>query len=382
MRKIPFGRPLLDEREKQAVRDVLDGDILVHGPRAKQFDKDFAEKIGVKHAISVSSCTAGLHLYYFSRGIGVGDEVIVPAQTHVATAHAVSLCGAKPVFVDCEPLTGNIDLDQIEEKITPSTRAISIVHFLGMPVDMNRLLTIADKHGLEVLEDCALALGTRFQGKHAGTLGIAGAFSFYPVKHITSAEGGMITTNDDKLAARLIRQKAFGVDRTVSERQVPGVYDVDMLGFNYRMSEVHAAIGIEQLKKADAFLKIREQNYHHLASALKGITDITLLESTQEDFVSSYYCLSIVLSASLRASRLEIVKYLNDNGVGTSVYYPHPVPLLKFYNSDGAVSPANYPNASAISYGSIALPVGAHLNMEDMEYIGQQVKVAIQSVRK
>ena len=354
----------------------------MHGPRAKQFDKDFAEKIGVKHAISVSSCTAGLHLYYFSRGIGVGDEVIVPAQTHVATAHAVSLCGAKPVFVDCEPLTGNIDLDQIEEKITPSTRAISIVHFLGMPVDMNRLLTIADKHGLEVLEDCALALGTRFQGKHAGTLGIAGAFSFYPVKHITSAEGGMITTNDDKLAARLIRQKAFGVDRTVSERQVPGVYDVDMLGFNYRMSEVHAAIGIEQLKKADAFLKIREQNYHHLASALKGITDITLLESTQEDFVSSYYCLSIVLSASLRASRLEIVKYLNDNGVGTSVYYPNPVPLLKFYNSDGAVSPANYPNASAISYGSIALPVGAHLNMEDMEYIGQQVKVAIQSVRK
>lgn len=231
-RTVKFGKPIIGQEEMDAVMEVLSGDILVHGPKAHEFEEHFAAFTGANHAISVSSCTAALHLSYFVLGIGKGDEVIVPAQSHVATAHAVELTGAKPVFVDAEPSTGNIDIDRIEANITPATKAISLVHFLGMPVDMDRIMKIATSRNLRVVEDCALAIGTYFKGKHAGLFGDTGCFSFYPVKHFTTAEGGMILTKTPEHAHKFGRQKAFGVDRTVSERKVPGVYDVDMLGFN------------------------------------------------------------------------------------------------------------------------------------------------------
>src|SRR3989338_6141324 len=179
---------------------VLDGPILVHGPKSKEFESDFAAYTKAPHAVSVSSCTAGLHLMYFSKGLGPGDEVIVPAQTHTATAHAVELCGAKPVFVDAEKKTGNIDIGKIEAAITKRTKAISVVHYLGMPVDMEKVVKIADKHNLFVVEDCALAIGSFFKGIHAGLHGDAGSFSFYPVKHITTAEGGMVITRHKEIA--------------------------------------------------------------------------------------------------------------------------------------------------------------------------------------
>jgi perosamine synthetase len=180
-RNIPFGRPLIGDEERRAVQEVLQGPILVHGPRAVAFEKAFAAWTQAPHAVSVSSCTAALHLLYFSWGFGPGDEVIVPAQTHTATAHAVELVGAKPVFVDAERATGNIDIAAIEAALTSRTRAISLVHYLGVPVDMDRINAIAGKRGLKVLEDAALAIGTKHKGTHAGLLGDAGCFSFYPV---------------------------------------------------------------------------------------------------------------------------------------------------------------------------------------------------------
>jgi perosamine synthetase len=163
VRKIPFGRPIIGKEEKRAVMDVLEGPILVHGPRSKAFEDDFAAFAGAAHAVSVSSCTSALHLAYFDLGIGSDDEVIVPAQTHSATAHAVEFTGARPVFVDAEMKTGNIDIGQIEEQITENTRAISVVHFLGMPVAMDKVMAIANRHQLFVVEDCALAIGSYYR---------------------------------------------------------------------------------------------------------------------------------------------------------------------------------------------------------------------------
>jgi dTDP-4-amino-4,6-dideoxygalactose transaminase len=372
---------MIGDEEKTAVMEVLEGPILVHGPRSKEFETNFASFTGAGHAVSVSSCTAAMHLVYFYLGLGPGDEVIVPAQTHTATAHAVELTGAKPVFVDAELETGNMDIDAIAEKITERTRVISIVHYLGMPVDMLRINAIAAKQNLFVLEDCALAIGTKYKDIHAGLLGDVGCFSFYPVKHMTTAEGGMLITKDEQIASKIERQRAFGVDRHMGERKIPGVYDVNMLGYNYRMNEIQAAIGIEQLKKIDMFRERREENYRILAAGLKDISEVVLFKSTADIFQSSYYCLSILLDDAHLEKRFEIVSYLKQQGIGTSVYYPKPVPHMTYYRDKYGYGDDSYPVAARISYGSIALPVGPHLDSEDMEYIIETIKNAFYEVK-
>ena len=367
-RNISFGAPMIGEEERSAVLDVLAGPILVHGPRATRFEKDFAEYVGSPEAVSVSSCTAGMHLVWFTLGFGPGDEIIVPAQTHTATAHAIEFTGAKPVFVDADATTGNIDITAMEAAITPRTRAIAVVHFLGMPVDMTGVLEISRRHKLFVLEDCALAVGTKLDDTHAGLMGDVGVFSFYPVKHMTTAEGGMIITRDADLAARLKLRKAFGVDRTHGERKIPGTYDVVALGFNYRMSEIHAAIGVEQVKKLPSFLAKRASNYKVLSERLAGVQGIQQLASSEGRFLSSYYCLSVMLDSQLAPRRVDIVKALNSRGVGTSVYYPQPVPRMGFYREKYGWKDGAYPNAECISDCSIALSVGPHLTEDDMNY--------------
>ena len=377
MREVPFGRPLIDAAEREAVAEVLRGPILVHGPKSKAFEDAFGAYVKAPHAVSVSSCTAGMHLFYFANNIGAGDEVIVPAQTHVATAHAVEVCGARCVFVDAEARTGNIDLEQLEAAVTERTKAIAVVHYLGLPVDMARVQAVADKHGLKVLEDCALAVGSELDGVHAGLHGDAGCFSFYPVKHLTTAEGGMLITKDAALASSIKLKRAFGVDRTPGERTIPGVYDVVSLGFNYRMNEIEAVIGIEQVKKADYILAKRAENYHALRNGLQEIDEITLFATTDARFKSSYYCMSVILNDSMANKRYEIIKSLKENGVGTSVYYPKPVPHMLYYKEKYGYTEADYPAASRISYNSIALPVGPHLDIEDMSYIVASLKQAI-----
>lgn len=373
-RDIAFGKPMIGDEERRAVMEVMGGSQLVHGPRAKQFENDFVRFIGGGQALSTASCTAGLHLAYFYLEVGPGDEVLVPAQTHVATAHSVEYTGAKPVFVDADFDTGNIDVSQIEAAITPRTKAISVVHYLGRPVDMDHVMAIARKHGLFVVEDCALAIGGRFKGKHVGLIGDVGVFSFYPVKHITTAEGGMFITHHDHIAARVQRLKAFGYDKMVGERAVPGLYDVDLLGYNYRMNELEAAIGIEQLKRAHGFLAKRAENDAALRKALEEIDEITCLAPGGGDFEHAHYCLVVVLSDSIAAKRYDIISGLRELGVGTSVYYPGPVPHLKYYREKYDLGGIAYPNATRISNQSIALSVGPHLNADDMDYVGKMLK--------
>jgi perosamine synthetase len=378
--RIPFGKPMIGEEERQAVAEVLEGNILVHGPRAEAFESEFAKFTGAPFAVSVSSCTAGMHLLYFCLGCGPGDEVIVPAQTHVATAHAVELTGAKPVFVDAETETGNIDIKMIEEAITPSTRAIAVVHYLGVPVDMVKIMEIAKKHDLFVLEDCALSPGACIDDIHTGLLGDAGVFSFYPVKHITSAEGGMIITRHEDLAAEAKLKKAFGVNRTHMERKIPGVYDTTALGFNYRMSELHAAIGFEQTKKLPQFLKARKENFTQLRNQLIEIKGLSVLDQPTGRFASSHYCLSLQLQDELAASREKIMQALTAKGIGSSIYYPQPVPRMTYYREKYDYDKSKYKVAAMLSDTSIALPVGPHLSKNDMDVIADELSIIIEGI--
>lgn len=367
-KEIPFGQPILGKEEKKAVEDVLSGPILVHGPKSELFESSFAEFTGAPHAISVSSCTAGMHLIYHALGFGSGDEVIVPSQTHVATAHAVELTGARPVFVDANINSGNIEVDSIEAMITPRTKALAVVHYLGVPANMEKISEIAKKHCLFLLEDCALSPGASFNGVHTGLVGDAGCFSFYPVKHLTTAEGGMIILKDQALAEKLRLLKAFGVNRSHGERKIPGEYDVIDLGYNYRMSEVHAAIGIEQMKKLPTFLQKRKENFLSLEDALAGLDGFHILpQPIDETRTSSHYCMGILLEPELVQKRPEIMDKLKYLGIGTSIYYPHPVPHMSYYrNKYGLI---DCTNAELISNSIIALPVGPHLDSNDMQTI-------------
>ena len=263
---------MIGEEERRAVLDVLTGPILTHGPRVHEFEQVFARFTQAPFAVATGSCTAALHLAYLHLGIGPGDEVIVPTQSHVATAHAVEYCGARPVFVDSEPRTGNIDVDAIEACVTERTRALSVVHYLGLPVDMDRVMPIARRHNLFVVEDCALAIGTYYKGVHAGLIGDAGCFSFYPVKHITTAEGGMLITRHADVARSVSMQRAFGIDRNVvSQRKTPGDYDVERLGFNYRLNEIGAAMGLAQMQRVGSFLAKRRENDRALRERLADV---------------------------------------------------------------------------------------------------------------
>jgi dTDP-4-amino-4,6-dideoxygalactose transaminase len=299
--------------------------------------------------------------------------VIVPAMTHVATAHAVEFVGAKPVFVDAEPRTGNIDIDQIEEAITPKTKALSLVHFLGMPVDMDRINEIAKKHGLFVVEDSALAFGTQYKGVHAGLLGDIGLFSMYPVKHITTLEGGLVLSKHPEVLEKIALQRAFGVDRTHGERKIPGQYDVNMLGFNYRMNELQAAIGTIQVDRLAGFLRKRKENHEIISRKLEEIEQIHQFESSSGNFQSSYYCKSIVLQGGLEKKRIEMIEALTERGVGTSIYYPRPVPELTYYREKYGSGAGAFPEAAKIAHHSIALPVGPHLQPGDAEYVADAI---------
>ena len=372
---------MIGEEERDAVAEVLAGHVLVHGPKAKEFEQAFAEFTNAPHAVSVASCTAGMNLMYFTLGYGPGDEVIVPAQTHVATAHAVELTGARPIFVDVDPTTGNIDISKIETVITSRTRAIAVVHYLGVPVDMPRIMEIAKRRDLFVLEDCALSPGAKIGGIHTGLHGDAGVFSFYPVKHITTAEGGMVVLKDAELAERIKLKKAFGVDRTHGERKIPGLYDALELGFNYRMSEIHAAIGIEQVKKLPDFLAKRAQNHETLSELLRYVGGISVLPAPHGRLHSSHYCLSIILNDDLASKRQEIMEALTSRGIGSSIYYPQPVPRMTYYRTKYGYDSSQFKHAARLSDHSIALPVGPHLNITDMQAVANNLTEIIKGIR-
>ncbi|HVW19105.1 MAG TPA: DegT/DnrJ/EryC1/StrS family aminotransferase [Solirubrobacteraceae bacterium] len=379
---IPFGKPMIGDEEREAVAEVLAGTTLTHGPRVKEFEAAFAEFTGAPHAIGTANCMAALHLCYLALGVGPGDEVIVPAQTHVATAHAVQLCGAAPVFCDCDPRTGNMDARRIAALIGERTRAIGLVHYLGLPVEMAPVMELAREHGLAVVEDCAVALGARVDGTHVGLIGDVGCFSFYPVKHITTGEGGMVITTRDDLAERVSRQRAFGIDKNVlADRRHTGAYDVIDVGLNYRLGEIGAAIGVVQMGRLPGFLEHRRATYRLLAAGLSEVAGLTVLESDdQGGLQASHYCLVAVLDERIAAARERVIDELKARGVGTSVYYPRALPDTDFYAHAYGHEHGSCPNATRISEHSIAFPVAPHVSEDDVRQIVETVKEVLADV--
>ncbi len=368
MIKVPFGRPDISKVEINAVLKVLKNPILAHGPLSHKFEELFSKYTGSKFATTVSSCTAGMHLFYIAKNIKSGDEVLVTSQSHISTAHSISLTGATPIFVDCNSSNGTIDVDKIEKKITKKTKAISVVHHLGNPCDMIKITKIAKKYNLYILEDCATALGAKIGKKHVGNFGDVGVFSFYPIKHITTGEGGIIVSNNKKLIERINKLKAFGVNKSYLKRRIPGEYDADLLGLNYRMNEISAAMGIEQIKRFSKFLSIRKKNFNYIISNIKKKNSFNVVKFNNKPFYGSYYCLCLVINDK-KLNRLEIINKLNKEGVGTSIYYPKPIPEMTYYRKKYHYKKSEFKNAEKFSYRSVALPLGTHLKQKDLNLI-------------
>ena len=381
MRQIDFARPMIGAEEKKAVLECLESPQLVHGPRSQEFENSFSLFMGDGFSTSTSSATTALQLAYLTLGIGHGDEVIVPSLTHVASANSILSVGATPVFVDVGVQDGNILVSQISEAISPRTKAICVVHFLGVPVDMNAIMKIAKDNNIYVIEDCALALGSRVEGTHVGLIGDCGAFSFYPAKHITTGEGGMLVSKNSDLIDKAKKVKAFYYDKGVGDRKIPGLYDIIGFGLNLRMSEIAAALGNAQLKRVSEFISKRKNNAEELANNIGQTKYGSLMPISRMGSDSSYYCASFVLEPQYVKNRNIVAASMNALGIGTSIYYPIALPESTFYSSNPSISRTiSSQNATRLANANIALGVGPHLDSNDMFYVAEKLIEVLEKV--
>lgn len=355
--------PKLGEKELEYVTDCIRSSwISSKGEYINRFEEEFSKYCGAKCGVTTTSGTTALHLAVVCLGIGNDDEVIIPTFTMIATANAVVYTGAKPVLIDSEPYSWNMDVNKIEEKITEKTKAIMVVHTYGHPVDMDPILKLAEDYGLYVIEDAAEAHGAEYKGKRVGALGDVGCFSFYANKMITTGEGGMIVTNNDELAgkARLLKDQAFEKEKRFWHR---------FIGFNYGMTNLQAAVGLAQMEKIDQFVKTRRQNAHLYNSLLKNIDGITL-PFEAEWAKNVYWMYSVLIDPSFGLNREELMGFLRETGVETrSFFYPihtQPVYTQKYRGE-------SYPVAEELSRKGINLPSGNTLEKDQIEHVVDQI---------
>lgn len=368
--RVPVSEPLLDGNERQYVLDALDTNwISSVGKYITAFEESFAAYCGVKYGVSCSNGTAALHLAIAALEIGPGDEIIIPDFTLIASANMVILAGAKPVLVDVDPQTFCINPALIEEKITPRTKAIMPVHMYGHPADMDAIHAIAEKHGLYVIEDGAEAHGTEYKGKRVGSLAHSGAFSFYGNKTLTTGEGGMVTTNDPKIAemAALLRSQAFENPRFVHR----------FVGFNYRLTNIQAAIGLGQVERADAKIAKRREVAALYNELLKDVPGLTL--PYEADYAKSTYWMYGVLvdEAAFGRSKNEVVAGLHAAGVDTrDFFYPmHKQPVYTQGNDPRFPNCAGeYPVSSDLYERGFYLPSGLGLTTGDIEIVVEELR--------
>jgi perosamine synthetase len=348
---ISIAKPLIGEEEKQAVLEVLDSGIIAQGPRVKAFEEAFAAMCDVEFAIATTSGTTALHTALLCHKIGPGDEVITSPFTFIASANSILFTGAKPVFVDIDPITFNIDPHLIETAITPNTKAIMPVHLFGLSSDMDPILEIAEEYRLHIIEDACQSHGATYKGRKVGSMG-TGTFSLYPTKNITSAEGGMITTSDAKVAddARVIRQ--HGMRRR---------YYHDDLGFNFRMTDVHAAIGLAQLQKLNGFNQKRIENAKYLSDNLSGV--IAPIVPDGYEHVFHQYTVRVP-----NGKRDALLAYLQSEEIGTGVYYPVPIHQQTYYTKELGYD-QQLPEAEKAAAEVLSLPVHPALSQSDLETI-------------
>ena len=383
---LPFGRPCLGEEEAQEVLDTLRSGWIGTGPKAVRFEEMFAEYVGCKHALAVNSCTAALHLSLVASGIGPGDEVITSPLTFAATANVAIHVGARPVFADIDPVTLTIDPREIERAITPRTRAILPVHFGGLACDMDQITSLATLHNAIIIEDAAHAVGTRYRGQMIGSLGNLACFSFYANKNLTTAEGGMVTTDDDELADKIAVYRLHGLSKHAWQRYSSRkllLSDALVPGFKYNMPDLLASLGIHQLKRQEAFIETRERYarvYDEAFSAIPGIRLQPRPQDPAQRHALHLYVLILDLD-QFSVSRNEIIAALLAENIGAALHYRalHMHPL---YRETYGYRPEDFPAAAVVGDSILSLPLTPCMTLADLEDVITAVTKVLHAYRR
>ena len=355
---LPYGRQSISDDDIRAVVDVLRSDWLTTGPKVAEFEEKFADYVGAKFAVSFSSGTAALHGAVFAAGLQSGDEAIISPMTFAATANCVLYTGAHPVFVDVCHDTLNIDPVQIAERIGPRTRAILPVDYAGHPADLDAILQLADRHGLTVVEDASHALGAEYQTRRVGSVAHLTTFSFHPVKHVATGEGGMVTTDLPDFAQKLRLFRNHGLSRDARERHQSADwhYDMTLLGFNYRLTDIACALGLQQLRRIDQNLERRRYIAQAYNSAFRHLDEL-LLPAVRSDVVPAWHLYPVRLNFDrLRTGRAEVFRALRAENIGVNIHYI-PVHLHSYYRDRFGYCSGDYPVAERAYEHIISLPM-------------------------
>ncbi|MBK9451647.1 MAG: DegT/DnrJ/EryC1/StrS family aminotransferase [Bacteroidetes bacterium] len=367
---VPLSQPYMGQEEIDAVVEVLRSDRLALGPVTAEFERLFAEAIGVKYALAVNSGTSGLHLAVKALGLGPGDEVITTPFSFVASSNCILFEGATPVFVDADE-SFNINPDLIEAAITPKTKAILPVHVFGESADMDPIMDIAKRHGLRVIEDACEAIQATYKGKMTGTFGDVAVYGFYPNKQITTGEGGMIVTNDDAIYEYCLSARNQG--RATDMQWLTHV----RLGYNYRISEVTAAMGVEQMKKLPEIMQLRREKAQQYMEMLADIPGLRF-PAGWEQAAHSWFVFALRVDAALRDPLLEI---LNANGVQSKAYFSPCIHLQEFYMRDFGYTEGMFPIAEKLSRETIILPFFTSITDAQMQWVERQLRAAMTTLR-
>lgn len=376
---LPYGRQWIDEKDIEAVVSVLKSNYLTTGPVINEFERRVADYVGVKYAVAFSNGTAALHGACFAAGIDNDDEVITTPLTFAASANCVLYQGGKVVFADINPITYNIDPQEIEKKITKKTKAIIPVDFTGQPVELEKILEIAKKNKLVVIEDAAHALGSIYKDKRIGSISDMTMFSFHPVKHITSGEGGMIVTNNKDYYEKLLQFRSHGITRDtekLQENHGPWYYEMHFLGYNYRMTDIQAALGCSQLNKLEMFIEKRRDIVAKYNKAFKEINQITIPCQNSEGKSSWHLYIIRIHLDELRVGRKEIFETIQKQNIGVNVHYI-PVHLLPYYQQLG-YEKGSLPKAEKLYEEIISLPLFPAMTEQDVDNVIKTVKRAIE----
>jgi perosamine synthetase len=379
---LPYGHQTIDDDDVQAVTETLQSGWLTTGPKVEEFEKVFASTVGVSHAVAVTNGTAALHASMAALHIGPNDEVIVPALTFVACANCVLFQGARPVFADVDPFTLLVDPAQVEEKITSRTKAIVAVDYTGLPCDYDALHKIADHARIAVVADACHALGGSYKGRPVGSLGDLNVFSMHPVKHITTGEGGMITTDNPAFAQHMRVFRNHGIASDHRQRELAGswYYEMEELGYNYRITDIQCALGLSQLKKLKRWITRRRQIAGTYTKAFSSLQEIEVpVLPTERDHAWHLYVIRLHLER-LRVSRAEVFRALRAENIGVNLHYI-PVPWHPFYQKLG-YGKGQWPVAEAAYERIISLPMWPGMTDEDVLDTIAAVRKVIAAYRK
>ena len=371
--KFPAYEPWISDEDKKIVKKTLTQSMLTLGPQLEKFENDFCKYSKAKYAVAVSNCTAALHLSLMALGIKKDDEVIIPDLTFVADANAILACNAKPVIVDINKENFFLSISNIKKNITKKTKAIIPVHIYGQVCNIEDILDVAKDNNLKVIEDCAHAVGTFHKSKHVGTLGNTGCFSFYPTKNITTAEGGMVITNSEKIAEKVRQLRNHGMTKSLKSRyssEYPWIFDIKQSGYNYRLDEIRAALGITQLKRIKKINELRKKASSYYNKNLQNIPGI-ILPDMVNDKTHSYHLYTIRVRKPYKLSRNQLFKKLKDNGIRTTVYW---MPIHKYTAYRKFVKTSNILNTTKIYDEILALPLFPNISKKHQDAVIKVIK--------